>query len=273
MILFSAEAILASNTSNFGIWIPLVDDEDIKSSTESTISTSLIQCMASVGNCQQVHTSILNLIFQQVSVAGVGNFSKWRTEICSRCWSAPYFFEEFPHWRWLNFWPTVQTGISDLELVFVSLSSPLSMSESAVRYGNSMDSIPADEVLKVTHLDLQKNVSRYTMCVPIAWWPFSAARHSYRKAWHSFKNWMRREWHWSTGNVRISTANWFTFLKIFWIIDTINFILHNPVYLANKFQNSVLVLDKSSFCNSVEGGTLKLLKFFHFMETFIVSFT
>ena len=28
MILFSAEAILASSTSNFGIGIPLVDDED-----------------------------------------------------------------------------------------------------------------------------------------------------------------------------------------------------------------------------------------------------
>ena len=42
MILFSAEAILASSTSKFGIGIPLVDDEDFKSSTESTISTSLI---------------------------------------------------------------------------------------------------------------------------------------------------------------------------------------------------------------------------------------
>ena len=53
MILFSAEAILASSTSKFGIWIPLIDDEDIKSSTESTISTSLIHSMASVGNCEQ----------------------------------------------------------------------------------------------------------------------------------------------------------------------------------------------------------------------------
>ena len=73
MILFSAEAILASSTSKFGI---LVDDEDFQSSTESTISTSLIQCMASVRNCEQVHTSVLNLIFQQANVAGVGNLSK-----------------------------------------------------------------------------------------------------------------------------------------------------------------------------------------------------
>ena len=48
MILFSAEAILASSTSKFGSEIPLVDDEDIKSSTESTISTSLIQCIPSI---------------------------------------------------------------------------------------------------------------------------------------------------------------------------------------------------------------------------------
>ena len=73
----------------FGIGIPRVDDEDLNSSTESTNSTSLIHCIASVGNCEQVHTSVLNLIFQQAKVAGVGNVSKWRSEICSRCWSAP----------------------------------------------------------------------------------------------------------------------------------------------------------------------------------------
>ena len=76
MILFSAEAILASSTSKIGIEIPLIDDEDFKSTTESTISTSLIHCIASVGICQQVHTSVLNLIFQQANVAGVGKLSK-----------------------------------------------------------------------------------------------------------------------------------------------------------------------------------------------------
>ena len=88
-LLSHAEAILASSTSKFGIEIPRVDDEDLNSSTESTHSTSLIHCIASVGNCEQVHTSVLNLIFQQAKVAGVGNLSKWRSEICSRCWSAP----------------------------------------------------------------------------------------------------------------------------------------------------------------------------------------
>ena len=57
---------------------------------------SLIHSTASVRNCEQVHTSVLNLIFQQANVAGVGNLSKWRSEICSRCSSAPWFFEESP---------------------------------------------------------------------------------------------------------------------------------------------------------------------------------
>ena len=53
------------------------------------------------------------------------------------------------------------TGISDLELVFDSHSFPPLMSESALRYWNSMDSIPADKVLKMTHLDLQKRFPIY----------------------------------------------------------------------------------------------------------------
>ena len=76
MILFSAESILVSSTSKFGIEMPRIDDEDLKSSTESTNTTSLIHCIASVGNCGQGHTSVLNLIFQKAKVAGVGNLSK-----------------------------------------------------------------------------------------------------------------------------------------------------------------------------------------------------
>ena len=72
MILFNAEAILASSTSKFGIEIPLIDDEDLKSSTESTLYTSLIHSKASAGNCEQVHASVLNLFFQQANVVGVG---------------------------------------------------------------------------------------------------------------------------------------------------------------------------------------------------------
>ena len=47
----------------------------------STISTSLIHSIASVGICEEGHTSVLNLIFQQANVVGVGNLSKWSSEI------------------------------------------------------------------------------------------------------------------------------------------------------------------------------------------------
>ena len=50
----------------------------------------------------------------------------------------------------------VQTGISDLELVFDFHSSPLLMSETFLLFLNSMDSIPGDKVLWRTPLDLQK---------------------------------------------------------------------------------------------------------------------
>ena len=49
------------------------------------------------------------------------------------------------------------------------------MNGAALRSMNSTDAILVDNVLMMTHLDLQ-HVSRYTMCVPNAWRPFSAAR-------------------------------------------------------------------------------------------------
>ena len=55
-------------------------------------------------------------------------------------------------------------GISDLELVFVSHSFPLLMSEAAALFRNSMDSIPADKVLKKTQLDLQKRLKIFHAC-------------------------------------------------------------------------------------------------------------
>ena len=66
-------AILASSASKFGIEMQRVDDEVLNSSSEST-STSLIHCIASIGNCEQVHTLVLNLFFKQAKVAG--NLSK-----------------------------------------------------------------------------------------------------------------------------------------------------------------------------------------------------
>ena len=96
MILFSAEAIFASSNSKSGPGVPLMERDDLRSSTDSTISTSLTHSTASVGNCEQAHTSVLNLIFQQANVVWVGNLSKWSSEICSCCWSALYSFENLP---------------------------------------------------------------------------------------------------------------------------------------------------------------------------------
>ena len=59
---------------------------------------------------------------------------------------------------------TVRTGITDLELVFDSHSSPPLKSELVPTYENYMDSIPADKVLKMTHLDLQKRFPIFHVC-------------------------------------------------------------------------------------------------------------
>ena len=210
MTLFSAEAFFASSTSKSGIRIHLTEHEDFSSSTKSTISTSLIHCIASVGNSEQVHTSVLNLIFQEANVAGVDNLSKWRSEICSRCWSDPYFLKESPSlgmtefladgpywhlWSWTGVWFSLFTACDEW--------------------------ICSDfwELHGFNSCDLRcwgrrcwicKNVSRKTLRVPYAWRPIFAARHSQRTASHSTKTWMRWERNWLTGNVGMSTAYWFS---------------------------------------------------------------
>ena len=78
MILFIAEAIFASSHSKSGLGVPVIEREDLRSSTDSTISTSLTHSIASVRNCEQVHTSVLHLIFQQANVVGVGEFVKMK---------------------------------------------------------------------------------------------------------------------------------------------------------------------------------------------------
>ena len=66
MILFWADAILASSISKFGKWIqPRIERDDFKSSTESTIFNSLIHNIASEGESEQIVTWFLNVIFQQ----------------------------------------------------------------------------------------------------------------------------------------------------------------------------------------------------------------
>ena len=98
--------------------------------------------------------------------------------------------------------------------MFDSHSSPPLMSELVPTYENSMDSISAEKVLKMTHLDLQKRFPILHVC-PKCLAPFSAARRFYGTVWHSFRNWMRWK---DTGRLvtwefplRIDSASWKSF--------------------------------------------------------------
>ena len=86
MMLFSAEAILASSTSKLGIEILRIDDEALNSSTESTISTSLIHCIASVGGFVTLCAPAARVV--QASHSGVGPYratSCFRMYLCLCC--------------------------------------------------------------------------------------------------------------------------------------------------------------------------------------------
>ena len=45
------------------------------------------------------------------------------------------------------------------------------------------------------------------------------------------------------------------------------------LYLASELKDCILIFDQSSSCNCVECRTLKSLQFFHFIATFLMSFT
>ena len=83
---------------------------------------------------------------------------------------------------------------------------------------------------------------------------------------------MRWEKHWLTGKVGLSTAYWFSILKISRIIHKINFILQF-LNLACEFKDSVSIFDQFSHRSCTECGALKSLQFFHPIETFLMSFT
>ena len=76
MILFKAEAIFASYISKFGKFFPAIDRDDFNSSTESTISTSLIHNIASEEKSEKELTWCLNLVFQHENVEGLWNLPK-----------------------------------------------------------------------------------------------------------------------------------------------------------------------------------------------------
>ena len=86
MILFKAEAIFASSISKFEKFLPATHREDFDSSIESTISTSVIHNIASMGKSEKkVVTWFLNLIFQHKIDDGVGNLPNWSSGICCLC--------------------------------------------------------------------------------------------------------------------------------------------------------------------------------------------
>ena len=191
MILFGAEAFLATSTSKFGIEIPRIDDENLSSSPESTISTSLIHCIASVGNCEQVHTSVLNLIFQQEKVAGVGYLSKWKIRNLQSLlvfhiilWRVSSTYDD-----WIFGWRSrLASQISILFWFFTFLRC-----RRVKRLFNWRT--PLIQFLRIKSwwrcMWICKSVSRHTTRVPYAWRPFFAARRYKKK----LIDWWRGNFH------------------------------------------------------------------------------
>ena len=109
------------------------------------------------------------------------------------------------------------------------------------------------------------------MCVPNAWRPFSAARQSKRTAQHPFRYWMKWVWHWSTGNVGISTANWLSILEILRIVQFTSFCNScvRPGSSDTVFWSSMNL--RLATVSNVELWNFPWL--FHFSETSLTSFT
>ena len=169
-------------------------------------------CKASVGRCEQVHTWVCYLIFQQANEVGIGNLSKWRSEICSR-WSAPWFFEESPPLKMTEFFGWRSRLASLVLILCLSLTFFYCGWVKRLFYSGT----PWIQFLRIKRWRgrnwICKDFSRYTMCVPHAWRPFSAARRNERTSQHSFRRWMRWKRHKLTGNVGISTAYWISISK------------------------------------------------------------
>ena len=92
MILFKAEATLASSISKVGNLSTAIVRDDFNSSTESTITTSLIHNIESEGKSDQELTWVLNLIFQNIDDDGVVNLSNGNSDICGLCCPAIEFY-------------------------------------------------------------------------------------------------------------------------------------------------------------------------------------
>ena len=78
--------------SKFGNLCPPIDCEVMRSSTVSTISTSLVHNIASARYPEQEHTLVLKFVFQHQYVAGSGNLSKCSYERLDSSVTQPYNF-------------------------------------------------------------------------------------------------------------------------------------------------------------------------------------
>ena len=158
------------------------------------------------------------------------------------------------HWGGLNLWLTVQTRISDLDLVLAFHFSPLWMNGVALRAMNSTGAILADKVLMMTHLDCKKTFPDIP-CVFQMLGVFSAARRCERMSQHPCRYPMRWEWHSSTVTwefpLRIDSASWKSLESLmqctsFWKIvfwSSMNFRLAIVPSELRNFRNSSISVD------------------------------
>ena len=132
MIRFSAEAIFASSTSKSGVRIPLIE-----------------------GKCEQVHTSVLNHIFQQANVSDVGNFVKMRI------WNLQSLLVCLTRDEWISGW---RSGLaSRIQRWCLAFTHHMWWCVFWYIRDPRIGLLP-DKVLKKMPLDLQKRFPIYPAC-------------------------------------------------------------------------------------------------------------
>ena len=146
-----------------GIRIPLTEHEDLRSYTDSTISTSLIHSIASVGNCERSTYLSLESYLPKSERCWTWGICQNEDPKSAVVVGLPHnSLKIFPNQGRMNFGLTVLTGISDPKLVFGFHSSHVVMS--VLIQSRPKDWTLADKVLKKTPLDLQKRFPKYHAC-------------------------------------------------------------------------------------------------------------
>ena len=173
------DAICASSISKFWNSVPFIDRHDIKSSTESTISTSLIHNIVSDG-------WVLILIFQHENVESVGNLSKWSSDVRIFCWSTIAGEKEF----------TVDGLFAKfgIGIVFPLRSSPLATKVpvflcTGIPCGTLIRSVQNSLIRYLWWLEyctrIAKNVSLCPRQIPRIKWHVSVAPQHRSRTWNS----------------------------------------------------------------------------------------